>query len=332
MKLGFTGSLKRLLKTQRKAVRLLDKTWGPARRTPSKPKRPTLQTTPAFGSNPGRLVMKSYVPTNLANKPALVVVLHGCRQTPESMDAASGFSKLAKDRGFILLYPEQTHSNNPQKCFNWFRPSEVARDRGELLSIKQMVEHAVKRHRADRARVYVVGLSAGGAMTGALIANYPDMFAGAAIVAGMPVGAVRDAMSALRAMKSGASPPADGWGARINDIFPDRRTWPPISIWQGTADRTVNPGNALACVAQWAQANGFDREPHRVEKTSWGALSRWSIGSGSQVLLYSVDGMGHGLPVKKSRSALSRASDPFVLEAGISAPSELMRLWRLARR
>src|SRR6185312_12587651 len=117
----------------------------------------------------------------LANKPALVVVLHGCRQTPESMDAASGFSKLAKDRGFILLYPEQTHSNNPQKCFNWFRPSEVARDRGELLSIKQMVEHAVKRHRADRARVYVVGLSAGGAMTGALIANYPDMFAGAAI-------------------------------------------------------------------------------------------------------------------------------------------------------
>ncbi|MDM9646544.1 PHB depolymerase family esterase [Rhizobium sp. S163] len=331
MKVGSTRSLKRLLKTQRKAVRLLEKTWGPAR-TPSKPERPTLQTTPAFGSNPGRLLMKSFVPTNLPSKPAVVVVLHGCRQTPESMDAASGFSKLAKDRGFILLYPEQTHSNNLQKCFNWFRPSEVARDRGELLSIKQMVEHAVKRHRADRARVYVVGLSAGGAMTGALIANYPDTFAGAAIVAGMPVGAVRDAMSALRAMKSGASPPADGWGARINDIFPDRRTWPPISIWQGTSDRTVNPGNALACVAQWTEANGLDREPQRVEKTSWGALSRWNIGSGARVLLYSVDGMGHGLPVKKSRSALSRTSDPFVLEAGISAPSELMRLWRLARR
>ncbi|KRB61531.1 polyhydroxybutyrate depolymerase [Rhizobium sp. Root708] len=331
MKLGFTRSLTRLLKTQRKAAHLLEKAWSPVRRKPSRPERPTLQTITAFGSNPARLVMKTYVPSTLPNKPALVVVLHGCRQTPESMDGASGFSKLAKDRGFVLLYPEQTHSNNPQRCFNWFRPSEVARDRGELLSIKQMIDHALKRHRADRARVYIVGLSAGGAMTGALVANYPDMFAGAAIVAGMPVGAVRDAMSALRAMKSGASPPAAGWGARIHEISPDRRAWPPISIWQGIADRTVNPANALACVDQWVEASGLERGASRAEKKAWGQLSTWGAG-GRQVSLYSIDGMGHGLPVKESSSARSRSTDPFVLGAGISAPAELMRLWHLVRR
>lgn len=154
MKLGFTRSLTRLVKTQRKAIRLLEKKWSPVRRTPSRPERPTLQTVSAFGSNQGRLVMKSDVPTNLPHKPALVVVLHGCRQTPESLDGTSGFSKLAKDRGFVLLYPEQTNSNNPQRCFNWFRPSEVARDRGELLSIKQMIDHALlsRRHRCRAFR------------------------------------------------------------------------------------------------------------------------------------------------------------------------------------
>ncbi|WP_018897801.1 PHB depolymerase family esterase [Rhizobium sp. 2MFCol3.1] len=294
--------------------------------------RPTLQAIPAFGSNPGRLVMKSYVPANLPNQPALVVVLHGCRQTAESLNAASGFSKLAKDRGFVLLYPEQTRSNNLQRCFNWFRPSEVARDRGELLFIRQMIDHALKHHRAYRARVYIVGLSAGGAMTGALVANYPDMFAGAAIVAGMPVGAVRDAISALRAMKSGAPAPAAGWGARIAEVSPGRRAWPPISIWQGTADRTVTPANALCCVDQWVEASGLERSAGRVDKKPWGALSTWSAGSGAQVSLYSIDRMGHGLPVKESRSAGSRSKDPFVLGAGISAPAELMRLWRLSRR
>ncbi|WP_042118029.1 extracellular catalytic domain type 1 short-chain-length polyhydroxyalkanoate depolymerase [Rhizobium etli] len=332
MKLGFTKSLSGLLKTRRRAARLLEKAWSPLGRKPSRQERPRLQTTAAFGSNPGRLVMKTFVPADLPSKPALVVVLHGCRQTPESLDAASGFSRLARERGLVVLYPQQIHSNNAHKCFNWFRPSEVARDRGEVLSVKQMIDHALKRHRADRTRVYIVGLSAGGAMTGSLVANYPDMFAGAAIVAGMPVGAVRDAMSALRAMKSGATPPSDGWGARIAEISPGRRSWPPISIWQGTADRTVNPANAGACVDQWLEANAVDRSSVRVERKPWGELSSWNAGGARRVSLYSIHGMGHGLPVKNRRPGRSGSTDPFVLTADISAPVELMRLWRLPRR
>jgi len=176
-------------------------------------------------------VTKSFASPGLPPKSPLVVVLHGCRQTPENFDAASGFTRLAKARGFAVLFPEQTVNNNPQDCFNWFRPSAVAYDRGELLSIRQMIEHSCKRHRIDRSRIFVVGLSAGGAMAAALVANYDEMFAGAAFVARMPVESAHNAMSALRAMNSGATTPPSGWGGRVIDLAPRRRAYPPISIW-----------------------------------------------------------------------------------------------------
>jgi polyhydroxybutyrate depolymerase len=275
--------------------------------------------------------MKSFVPAKLPKNPALVLVLHGCNQTPESLDAASGFSRLAKERGFVLLFPEQTKSNNAQGCFHWFRPSAVARDRGEVLSIKQMIEQACNRHRIDRKRIYIVGLSAGGAMTAALVANYPSLFAGAAIVAGMPFGGVRDAMSALRAMKSGALTPSAGWGSRVVEVSPGRQAWPPISIWHGTADRVVNPTNADASIDQWLEARGLDRNSGLVEKKAWGELRSWRTAGQAQVASYSITDMGHGLPVKV-RSGASRSKDPFVLAAEISAPVELMRSWGLSRR
>ena len=276
--------------------------------------------------------MKSFVPTTLPKNPPLVVVLHGRGQTPESLDAATGFSRLARARGFVLLYPEQVKSNNSQRCFNWFRPSAVARDRGELLSVKQMIEHASKLTSVDRNRVFIVGLSAGGAMTAVLAAAYPDLFAGAAIVAGMPVGAVRDAMSALRAMKSGVPTPAEGWGSRINEISPGRRSWPPISIWQGTADRVVNPTNADASIDQWLEAMSIDRNSGRVQKKTWGELHSWQAGQGSLVSFYRIAGMGHGLPVKTRGGVAPSPRDPFVRPTGVSAPLELMRSWGLSRR
>lgn len=275
--------------------------------------------------------MKTFVPAKLPKNPPLVIVLHGCGQTPESLDAASGFSRLASERGFVLLYPAQTRSNNSQGCFNWFRPSAVARDRGELLSVRQMIEHASKRHRVNRGRVFVVGLSAGGAMTEVLAATYPDLFAGAAIVAGMPVGAARDAMSALRAMKFGAPAPAEGWGSRIAEISSTDRSWPSITIWHGTADRVVNPANADACVDQWLETMNLDRSSGRVQPKAWGKLHAWHTANGSSLSFYSVAGLSHGLPVKTRRAAQSSSWDPFVLEANVSAPIELMRLWRLPR-
>lgn len=339
MKFGFGKTLARALKSQKKFSRLLEKAFkapgNKAKRARPTPRaaKPVLVETTAFGSNPGRLIMKTFVPAaRLPKRPALVVVLHGCRQTPESLDGAAGFSRLAKERGFVLLYLEQRSANNSQRCFNWFRPSAVARDRGEVLSIRQMIEHACEKHRIDRSRIFVTGLSAGGAMTGALVANYPALFAGAAIIAGMPLGSARDAMSALRAMKSGATPPPGGWGRPVTEISSEIKQWPPIAIWQGMDDRTVNPANALACVAQWLEVQGIADRSGRAEEKPWGRLQSWRAADGLKLAFYSVRNMGHGLPIKTQDATSSRFSgDPYVIAAEISAPAELLRLWGLKR-
>jgi poly(hydroxyalkanoate) depolymerase family esterase len=338
MKFRLTASLSRAFKTQRKinkliatALKVPHKKTKRSRSLPP-PAQFVLEETAAFGSNPGRLVMKSYVPARLQKDPALVVVLHGCRQTPESLDAASGFSKLAKERGFVLLYPQQRKANNAQGCFNWFRPSSVARDRGELLSIKQMVEHARQQHRIDRTRIFIGGLSAGGAMTAALVAVYPELFAGAAIFAGMPFGSARDAMSALRAMKSGTVAPAGGWGRYVTELSSNAKSWPAITIWHGTYDRTVHPINAVASVRQWLEVHGIVEGSGRLQEKPWGRFQYWKVAGAVQVAYYSVNDLDHGVPVKSgAASKLNRAKDPFVRPSGISAPLELMRLWGLKR-
>ncbi|WP_349294054.1 PHB depolymerase family esterase [Rhizobium sp. AN80A] len=157
-------SLSKLLRAPGKIGKPLEVKVRPRARKAARTAISTFATTSKFDSNPGGLLMKSFAPAGLLPKSPLVVVLHGCRQTPESFDAASGFTRLARARGFVVLFPEQTTRNNPQRCFNWFRPSAVAHDRGELMSIKQMIEHACQKHRIDRSRIFIVGLSAGGAM------------------------------------------------------------------------------------------------------------------------------------------------------------------------
>ncbi|MBK8210758.1 MAG: PHB depolymerase family esterase [Rhodospirillales bacterium] len=142
-----------------------------------------------FGSNPGNLRMLTYVPQDLPPNAALVVVLHGCTQTATSYDTGTGWSTLADRHGFALLLPEQRRSNNPLRCFNWFRGQDYVRDGGEPESIRQMVERLVSEHGIDRRRIFVTGLSAGGAMTSVMLATHPELFAGGAVVAGVPIDA-----------------------------------------------------------------------------------------------------------------------------------------------
>lgn len=168
-------------------------------------------------------------------------------------------------------------------------------------------------------------------MTSALIATYPGLFAGVAIVAGMPFGTARDAVSALRAMKSGTAPPPGGWGSPVKAVSPAQRVWPPVSIWQGTEDRVVKSVNAKACVAQWLEVAGIPEEVRRTVVQPWGTLVRWEQDGRSRVLLYMLQGFGHGLPVRGLGKGQGRKLDPYVLDAGISAPAELMRLWGLKR-
>src|SRR2546430_173178 len=165
-----------------------------------------------FGSNPGALRMFTYVPKKLARSPALVVVLHGCTQSAASYDLGAGWSTLAERYGFVLLFPEQTPANNPKTCFNWFLPGDTARGRGEALSIRQMIEKTIGAHGIDRAQVFITGLSAGGAMTAAMLATYPEVFAAGAIIAGLPYGTAGNVQEAFESMFQGRSHPAKEWG------------------------------------------------------------------------------------------------------------------------
>src|SRR5215813_4621462 len=118
-----------------------------------------------FGTNPGDLRMFTYLPPDVSADCALMVVLHGCTQSAASYDLGAGWSTLAERFGFALLLPEQQRTNNPNGCFNWFQTGDIERGNGEALSIRQMVAKMVSDHGIDPARVFVTGLSAGGAMT-----------------------------------------------------------------------------------------------------------------------------------------------------------------------
>jgi len=150
-------------------------------------RRPTrLRELTGFGANPGNLRMFAYAPKDLPPKAPLVIALHGCTQTAAEYDHGTGWSSLADSLGFAVVYPQQQPANNPKNCFSWFLPDDIARGHGEARSIREMVEYAIATFAADRRKVFVTGLSAGGAMASVMLATYPEVFAGGAIIAGLP--------------------------------------------------------------------------------------------------------------------------------------------------
>ena len=242
-----------------------------------------------FGSNPGRLSMYVHVPPQPpADGAPLVVLLHGCGQTAAAFAHDTGWVALADRLGFPLLLPEQIGENNQGRCFNWFRPAHVQRGVGEAASIRQMVAAAIERFGSDPARVYLAGLSAGAAMTAALLAAYPDDFAAGAAVAGLPVGAAASTSEALIRMAEAGPPrlPA-AWAELVRSAAPSGYTgsWPRLSIWRGEADRVVDPANSRLLAEQWSALHGLDSgqtvdaERHREIWGSRGqpAVELWTL-------------------------------------------------------
>jgi poly(hydroxyalkanoate) depolymerase family esterase len=281
-----------------------------------------LSEVTGFGSNPGGLRMLLYVPPRPPRPgTSLLVLLHGCGQDAAGFGAGAGFFALADRIGAPVLLPDQQEANNHRRCFNWFRPSHTRRDSGEAASVRQMVAEALRRFAADPRRVFIAGLSAGGAMTAALLAAYPDVFAAGAVVAGLPVGSASNASEALRQMSHPLEAPRADWVARVPVQAGVR--WPRLSVWHGMADSVVNPANADALVAQWTGLLGLpetpDGEAHpapHIRHRIWGdAVEQWSIA-----------GLGHAFPIARPSMA-----DPYVLPAGIDAAAAIARFWGIAR-
>jgi poly(hydroxyalkanoate) depolymerase family esterase len=290
-----------------------------------------LHEVTGFGSNPGNLRMLTHVPGKLPKAPALVVALHGCTQTGAVYDHGSGWSTLADADGFVVLFPEQQRANNPNNCFNWFSQTDVRRDHGEVLSIRQMIERTIIDHGIDRHRVFVVGLSAGGAMVAAMLATYPDVFAGGAIIAGLPYGSAINVQQAFEAMARGKDQSAREWGDLVRSASPHKAPWPKLSIWHGTHDAIVNPKNMEDSLQQWIDVHGVSVRP-RIEHDVEGHSRRlWRTEADDDVIeAITVKGMPHGVPISTSGAERCGTVSPFHFDVGISSTHHIARFWGLA--
>jgi poly(hydroxyalkanoate) depolymerase family esterase len=254
--------------------------------TPARAAAGLTQVT-GFGSNPGALNMYSYVPSGLPAGAPLVVALHGCTQSASDYYGHSGWPKYADLYRTALVFPEQTTANNSLSCFNWFNAADIGRGGGEALSVKQMVDYAIAHYGSDPRRIYVTGLSAGGAMTAVMLAAYPDVFAGGGVVAGLPYNC-----GTVCQYQAQSKTPAQ-WGDLVRAANPGYRgPWPRVAIWYGTSDTTVVPANATELRDQWTNVLGVSLSG---TASLPGGTTRETYGNG--VELDRVNGIAHGTPV-----------------------------------
>ncbi|CAM4043933.1 PHB depolymerase family esterase [Vreelandella rituensis] len=283
-----------------------------------------------FGTDPGSLHADIYIPKNFAKNGPLVVVLHGSTQSAESYDHGSGWSTLADECGIALLYPEQRKTNNPLSSFNWFKSGDTERGGGEPLSIRHMIKQVVEDHAIDPSRVFITGLSSGGAMTSVMLATYPEVFAGGAIIAGLPYGSADNMMEAMVRMKGYGGPSDSKLDSLVRDASTFDGPWPTISVWHGGSDTTVNNANADSIVRQWQKIHKVEGPPTRVEEVDGFPRQVWCNDEGREVIEeYIIKGMGHGTPIMAEGDEGLGEEDRFMLEVGISSTRRIAHFWGL---
>src|SRR5260370_3721506 len=294
--------------------------------------RPTrLREVTGFGANPGNLCLFAYAPAHMPAKRPLVIALHGCTQTADEYDHGTGWSSLADSLGFAVVYPQQQPANNPKNCFSWFLPGDIVRGHGEALSIREMVEHAIATFAADRRKVFVTGLSAGGAMASVMLATYPEVFAGGAIIAGLPYGCASHAQQAFEAMFAEQGHAAQALGDRGPSASRPRGPWPKISVWHGTSDPIVKPFNGEDIIRQWTNVHGLSDSPSYQDLIGTHTRRIWNNANGKAVIeAFSINGMAHGVPLAMTTGGEScGTAGAFFPDVGISSPHHLARFWRL---
>lgn len=284
-----------------------------------------------FGSNPGNLRMFKHVPAGLPADAPLVVALHGCAQSAASYDAEPGWQLLATRWQFALLLPQQQSANNSSSCFNWFESGDTARGQGEALSIRQMVDRMIADHGSAPSRVYVTGLSAGGAMAAVMLATYPDVFAGGAIVAGLPYRCATTQSAAFGCLSPGVDLTPAQWGDKVRAAFAWSGARPLVSIWHGDADATVRPMNLTESMQQWTNVHGIDQiadvadtvagVPHRVYRDAAGV---------PRVETFLIAGMGHGTPVDPGTGETQcGTAAAYILDVNVCSSYYIGRFWGL---
>ena len=285
-----------------------------------------------IAANPGNLRLYRYLPDNMARKAALVVVLHGCAQNARNYALGSGWLQLARRHGFALMFAEQKRSNNANLCFNWYLPEDANSDVGEAQSIHAMVQTLKQRHSLNPSRIFITGLSAGGAMSCALMTRYPETFAAGAIIAGLPFGAANSMGQALAAMANPAKLSAGEWADLARAASPSPGQWPRLSIWHGSADRTVSPENARALERQWSALHCLGDAP-TDELDLPGLVQRfWRDRTGTALVeSIMIKGMAHGMAIDATgrNGPVIGQPGPFFHDVGIASALHIARSWDL---
>lgn len=272
-------------------------------------------STHTFSNSAGQRQYKLYVPAVYNSEPLpLIVMLHGCTQNADDFAAGTRMNEMAERHGFIVVYPNQSQAANHSGCWNWFKPADQQRDQGEPSLIAGITREVMARYRVDPARVYVAGLSAGGAMADIMLKTSPDLYAAACVHSGLPCGSAKDLPSALAAMKGGKV-------HRHRSSVEPRR---PLIVFHGDADTTVHPSNATALVAGFGAGATTLSPPSQAAGTASGhrgyTVQRLVAANGVEAEYWSIHGAGHAWAGGSQRGTYTDPSGP-------DATAEMLRFF-----
>ncbi len=277
----------------------------------------------SFAAEAGSRAYKLYIPSRHRGEPApLVVMLHGCTQSPDDFAAGTRMNALAEEHTYLVAYPAQTAAANAQRCWNWFSPGDQRRGQGEPSLIAGITRQILRDYVVDPRRVYVAGLSAGGAAAAVLGVTYPDLYAAVGVHSGLACGAARDLPSAIAAMRQGIVAPQQPPGGPAARGC--RRILPTI-VFHADQDGTVHPRNGDQVIAQAKAkaAAGLQTRTERGQVPGGHAYSRTlHTDPGGRTVLeqWVVHGAGHAW---SGGSAAGSYTDP----RGPDATREMLRFF-----
>lgn len=245
----------------------------------------------------GTRTYKLYVPSGYVGQAVpLVVLLHGCTQDATDFAAGTRLNEFSEEQTILVVYPEQARSANPSGCWNWFEPAHQERERGEPALIAGITRQIMRDYHVQPRRVYLAGLSAGGAMAVVMGIAYPDLYAAIGLHSGVAYRAAHDLRSALTAMRRGRGASTVPWQGTLGSVPPIARV-APLILFHGDRDRTVHPSNATQIVTQWT-----------------GLEAAWRDGSGREALAVTVDHDQVPGGYAFTRSVYGRPDGPSVVE------------------
>ncbi len=285
---------------------------GPAAPAAATGPAPAQFTSGSFSTTSGSRDYKLFIPAGAGaddKRLPLVVMLHGCTQTPDDFAAGTAMNALAQEQGCYVLYPAQSQQANPQRCWNWFKHSHQQRERGEPALLAGMTRQVMADHAIDASRVYVAGLSAGGAMAAIMGDTWPDLYAAVGVHSGLAAGAASDLPSALTAMQG-------------NGTRPRRSTrHVPTIVFHGDADATVHPRNGEHVAAASSSGAGPEVQRHEPlgKRRSTRSVHR-DVGGKVLAEHWLVHGAAHAWSGGSTRGSYTDASGP-------DASAEMLRFF-----